>query len=327
MQYPTLYTKNGNTKVTDEMKGYNHNLRIGDGEFYDMKNMTSDHYPVLSPRQKRGIYAAPVSPQGMIAKDKLCYVDGKDFVIGTDHIDIGLSTDSNMCPKQLISMGAYVIIMPDKKWINTIAPEEHGDIEAQFVSTGAVTFTLCTISGESFDPIISPDQPSDPKNLDYWLDTSVEPNALRQYSESVGEWVSVATTYIKISSAGIGKNFEKHDGVSISGIQDASLQSLNSTIVIWDKADDYIIVNGLLNNVVSQSESITVARQMPIMDYLQSPVTDCGDAGTAPTETVKSSTRSTQANWVTLKTGTALWMSLQIATQSPAAQTDRLPER
>ena len=52
--------------MVDVFKGYNHNLRIGDGEFFDMKNMTSDHYPVLSPRGKRGLYASPNNPTGLI---------------------------------------------------------------------------------------------------------------------------------------------------------------------------------------------------------------------------------------------------------------------
>lgn len=33
--------------------GYNHNPIINDGEFYEMQNMTSDHYPLLAPRKKR----------------------------------------------------------------------------------------------------------------------------------------------------------------------------------------------------------------------------------------------------------------------------------
>lgn len=33
--------------------GYNHQLRIGDSEFFDMKNMTADNYPVLSSRGAR----------------------------------------------------------------------------------------------------------------------------------------------------------------------------------------------------------------------------------------------------------------------------------
>ena len=31
--------------MIDVFRGYNHNLRIGEGEFYDMKNLTSAGYP------------------------------------------------------------------------------------------------------------------------------------------------------------------------------------------------------------------------------------------------------------------------------------------
>ena len=31
------------TQVTDEFRGYNHNLKINDGEFFDMKNFTYDY--------------------------------------------------------------------------------------------------------------------------------------------------------------------------------------------------------------------------------------------------------------------------------------------
>lgn len=269
MQYPTLYTKSSSSQITDVMGGYNHNLRIGDGEFFNMKNMTSDLYPVLSPRGKRGVYATPASPQGMIAKDQLCYVDGTAFVIGQTRVEMGFSVEAEDCPKQMLSMGAYVLIMPDKKWINTIAPEEHGDIEAKFVSTGTVTFTLCTVTGETYkNPTVSPDEPGNPSNLDYWIDTSSTPHVLKQYSESSGMWVSIATTYVKISAAGIGKQFEQYDGVTISGVQDAQMQDLNADMVIWTKGDDYIVVAGLLDKVTTQTAAVTVTRQMPYMDHM-----------------------------------------------------------
>ena len=37
-------------------KGYNHNFRIDDSEFYDMQNLSSDEYPLLSVRPKRAKY-------------------------------------------------------------------------------------------------------------------------------------------------------------------------------------------------------------------------------------------------------------------------------
>ena len=50
MRYPKLTVQNVARQVVDVFGGYNRNLRIGDGEFFDMKNMTSDDYPVLSQR-------------------------------------------------------------------------------------------------------------------------------------------------------------------------------------------------------------------------------------------------------------------------------------
>ena len=40
MEYPTLYVKEKSRQMSDAFHGYNHNLRISDSEFYDMKNMT-----------------------------------------------------------------------------------------------------------------------------------------------------------------------------------------------------------------------------------------------------------------------------------------------
>ena len=56
MKYPVLQELATSRDMVDVFKGYNHNLRIGAGEFYDMTNLTSDDYPVLSPRHQRGVY-------------------------------------------------------------------------------------------------------------------------------------------------------------------------------------------------------------------------------------------------------------------------------
>ena len=83
MRYPKLQPVATSRKMVDQFRGYNHNIRIGDGEMYDMRNLTSDYFPVLSPRKRRGFYVKPASPQGLIAKEELCYVDGK-----SDWIDL-----------------------------------------------------------------------------------------------------------------------------------------------------------------------------------------------------------------------------------------------
>ena len=271
MRLPQLNELPTSRTMVDVFRGYNHNLRISDGEFFNMKNLTSDSYPVLSPRGPRGVYAKPASPQGMIAKEKICYVDGEDFVIGDDRYPMELSTEEKDCPKRLTSMGAFVIIMPDKKYINTVDPADRGDIEASVTTSGEVTFAMCRVDGSTYeDHIIQDTAPENPTNTTLWLDTSSTPHALKQWSESSGMWVSIATTYVKIQSAGIGKPFELYDGITLSGLSDISEQiaALEGAAIVWDKGDDYIVVVGILDEAKTVTAPVTVKRTMPIMDYV-----------------------------------------------------------
>ena len=81
-------------------------------------------------------------------------------------------------------------------------------------------------------------------------------------------WVSIATTYVKISCTGIGKAFEKYDGIEISGLVDTKVASLEGAAVVWEKGDDYIVVVGILDEVVDVETPITISRKMPIMDFV-----------------------------------------------------------
>lgn len=268
MKYPTLKAPSGRREMLDTFKGYNHNLRIADGEFYDMENMTSSYYPLLSPRGKRGVYASPAAPMGLIAKDSLCYVDGESFVVNGYPVDMDLNDE----PKQLVSMGAYVVIMPDKKYINTLDLTDFGSLDASFTTTAEVTFELCTVDGEAYtDVTVADTEPEEPENLALWIDTSSTPHSLKKYSATSGMWVSIAATYIKISSLGIGKAFAQYDGVTISGVMGESLQDLNATMVIWACGDDYIVVTGILDAVTTQTAddgAVTVERKMPAVDFV-----------------------------------------------------------
>ena len=267
MKYPFLSELNTTRELIDVFRGYNHNLRIGDGEFYEMTNLSSNDYPILSPRPLRGIYATPSAPQGMIAKDALCYVDGGDFFINEKRIPMGLTIDD--APKTLISMGAYVIIMPDKQYINTANINDHDYIEKYVLTTGTVTFSLCQADGNAYsDVAIQDTEPESPKNFDYWLDTSSVPNGLKQYSSTSKMWVSIATTYIKIAATGIGEPFNEGDGVTISGVTDAALSDLNTTMIIQAKGDNYIVVKGIINKVITQDTPVCVSRWMPDFDFL-----------------------------------------------------------
>ena len=288
MKYPTLYTKESGRQMVDVFKGYNHNLRIGDGEFFDMKNMTSDYYPVLSPRGKRGVYASPANPTGLIAKDSLCYVDGSKFVINEYPVEMGLNDD----PKQLISMGAYVIIMPDKMYINTKDLTDFGRIEAAYPGVAGMavtaTYEMCKVDGTAYEETTkSPTAPENPANMQLWIDTSSVPHVLKQYSETQAMWQQIATTYVKISAPNIAAKFSLYDAVTITGIpeQIQQLQELNGQVCpLWavyrDPGDtseenpraegtyDYVVIVGILDEAVTAASNLRLERTMPNMDFV-----------------------------------------------------------
>lgn len=278
MRFPSLTVLPTSRSVIEAWMGYNRNPRIGDGELFDMENLSSDRFPILAPRKPRGVYAAPTGCTGLIAKDTLCYTDGNCFVMDGYRLDMGLDSRE----KSLVSMGAYVIILPDKKYVNTADLTDWGNIEASFVSTQTVSFTLCTLDGAPVSPDYSqPETPESPADGALWLDTGSAPAALRQWSESTGLWAAVPTTYVKITSANLGKAFEAGDGVSISGltgtlldaetgveIQNPGLGELEGSFVIQARGDDYIVVIGLLESPAAIKSPVTVERRMPNMDFV-----------------------------------------------------------
>jgi hypothetical protein len=279
MYLPSLNEIKTNRDMVDVFGGYNHNLRISNGEFFDMKNLTSSYYPTLSPRGKRGTYYAPTSEagvQGIIAKDTLCWVDGRDFYINGYKIEMNLS-DS---PKTLTAMGAYVIIMPDKKWVNTLKTEADGDKWGYIENTvtvpselNEITFEMCRMDGSSIENVTSGDtSPANPNNLDYWIDTSGDTHSLKQWDATTAMWTSIATTYVKISSPGIGRGFSEGDGVTISGLKGAELpqdiQDIDGSFVIWNMAEDYIVIVGIISKTMSTTTPMTISRTMPELDYI-----------------------------------------------------------
>lgn len=270
MHFPTLSPRPRYQQTVDAFGGYNHQLRIGENEFYDMENCCADLWPVVAPRKKRGLYAENVTVQGMIAKDSLCYVDGRNFVIGSYAVDLGLSD----CPKQLVSMGAYVIILPDKIYFNTADFSDFGPIEAEVTFPDTmVHYFPCKLDGTEYTPdYIQPEAPAEPTNMQLWMDTSRDPHSLRQYSSAMGTWAAVDTTYVKIQAPGIGKAFRQYDGVTITGLENQDnlqLQSVCGNKVLYGVLEDALIIQGLMDvHMLTMNIPLTISRKMPAMDFV-----------------------------------------------------------
>lgn len=262
MYFPTLDRLKQKAVTLKTFAGLNKTGRTGGGEFCHMENLTSDGYPNLIPRSGRENYAKTPC-DGMIAKDGLCYVNQGCFVINGYSVDLGLTPGE----KQLVSMGAWVVIFPDKKYINTLNLNDHGNLEAYYTSSGTVQFSLCHADGTALENLAVSGEA--PEGADYWLDT--DQGILKQYSASLEDWVALDSTYVRISAQGIGKSFAVGDGVTVSGIAAGALQELNTTAPVLAREENYIVIPGILPGEVSQDPdqgAIFVSRTVPEMDFV-----------------------------------------------------------
>ena len=243
--FPQIPTTSKSIINTQQFLGLNRGLSIADGEMADMYGLTSDNYPVLSSAPSRGLktwaYDENVShkaefesePSGILGTDRLivCHED-KVYMDGVE-MPLTLSAAEHMKPKHLVAMGAYVCIWPDKKYFNTTNPDDCGDMGMKW--TGAegtgITAMMCRKDGTNYDTesiTVSATAPEEPADRQFWLDTSGDKDVLKQYSTLNGDWVQVATTYIKIQAEGIGKDIKEDDVVHLSGVRASSEGSVGT---------------------------------------------------------------------------------------------------
>lgn len=142
--YPTIQETARSQQVTDTFGGYNHNLKIPEGEFYEIENLCGDDYPLLATRKQRNTLQAPAAEnlQAMVSKgDNLYYIAGYDPTTKTCGFyaeDEKVMDLARAGSKRFVSMGAYLLIWPDKVWYNT-ADGTHGNMEKMF-SAAAGTY-------------------------------------------------------------------------------------------------------------------------------------------------------------------------------------------
>ena len=269
MEFPRLTEMATTQEVTETFIGLDRNLRISPSAMNDMENLTSDYYPMLASRGKRSYVDVLEHPNGLLAKAKLLWVDytrlhygGEDI---TDHLTAkGIYlTDS---PKEMVSMGAYAIIMPDKIYINTSDLDDCGRIDADWVNEYPVTIQMCMEDGIEYSYTASATAPASPASGQRWLDTSGDRDQMMVWNATSSEWTAVESVYCKISCNGIGLQFKDDDGVDISGCCN---DALNGSHILYHVSDNAVITIGMIREqVVQEAGSLRIRRTMPDMDYI-----------------------------------------------------------
>lgn len=224
-----------------------------------MENLTSERYPALSTRVRRGRAASASAFGGFFRYDTPCFVDGSAVVVNGYRVEMGLG---DVRPKQIARMGAYAVILPDKKYLNLTDLTDHGEIEARVDITGTVRITPSDAEGNTFASLYtSSTAPTDTALT--WLDTSGDVPVLRRYSAATADWSALLTSHLRIAATGIGKPFSVGDGVRFSGFSD----ELDGTHVITARGDGFVVITGLMCKTTTLS-GVTLSREMPDMDFI-----------------------------------------------------------
>ena len=260
MYFPKLRAQAQQRAAVEQFGGLDRRVGHGAGCAENMENMWSGGYPALETRPRRGVMRQMTKPHGIVEKDGLFWVDGTALYVNGAKTELVLS-DSD---KQLVSMGAYLLIFPDKKYINTQKLTEYGSMENIQTSTGEVTFTLCYENGESVGSYVTGTYaPKEPGTGDLWMDTDRRVTVLRRYDG--GSWVEVTGICTKIAATGLGRGFQAGDGVTVSG---CGALELNGLHVLKAAADDWVLIPAMCRALDSQTAAVTVMRTIPEMDFV-----------------------------------------------------------
>lgn len=124
---PAMVNRDGIKKRTQvKFGGYDHREGAGDGTLWDMENLCGDRYPLLSVRPRRVEEGTVSSPQGIYAHNGLYWA--ADNGLYREGVRLGGLTDGE---KRFVSLGAYVLVFPDKAYYNTLT-QEFGNLEAEW---------------------------------------------------------------------------------------------------------------------------------------------------------------------------------------------------
>ncbi len=247
--------------------GFNKNIKIPENAFNDECNITGDFAPVFSPRNKRALFnVVGERLHGLFNKSSLVYINNGLLYYGGVAVS-GLSFPDIEIKRQFVSLGAKLLIFPDKVYLNTKNLNDYGSLEAEFTTASgcSVMFSLCRQDGTLYEVYAaSATPPENPKNNDLWLDTSVTPNELKQYSEYSEEFIIIGSTYIRISYPDISEAFNIYDGIIISGAEN---DVFNGSFTVWDKGKDYLVIEGVLSEALTQNTPLKIERKVPDMDF------------------------------------------------------------
>lgn len=257
------------TAITDVFYGYNHRLKIGDGESYDEQNLCSDLFPVMSPVRGNGDSIIQFDPDafhvmGVYALDDRIgvLIDGYRE-IGSPKLLNVYSTDGSPVASynvsdyvtdnsswNVLTMGAYIVFYPIGAGtgftINTVTLTTRKIGREVFyashinVYAATVDYQVCTL--------ISSAPPSSPNDGDLYINSTS--GLLYRYSAASNTWTWIADTYATMGFLlNAADLFRDGDSIHVVGME-GDFEWLNGDFTILKAGEPYATPGGTYQTVV-----------------------------------------------------------------------------
>lgn len=195
------------TRTINVFGGLNETEIISENEFQRMENITGDMLPGLATRKKRGnVIKKLKKPNALYWKNEMFYVDGTSAYYKNEKICEVTDTE-----KQIVGIGAYICIYPDKKIYNT-ATESVEEIESTFSQSGSMSVAPVS-SGSTFVKISCKGigkkfNSKDAVNITGFNKYSKQLNTIKIIQEKSND-------YIVVIAAGV-ESFNQSSGVKVT---------------------------------------------------------------------------------------------------------------
>lgn len=239
--------------------GLNHVFGATDGDIYDMKNMTSDHYPVLSTRTERKyIETMEGVTGGMITHgDNIVFIKDDGVYILRPKSEPRLMGNVVPGKKHLARFQDFVVVMPDKIYVNAVTKAdfedraelklavENGEIKAKKGDAFAVKDKDSddVFTGE-YDILYYNGQEFYQDTDDYWIEAGREYRNMQTTLKTRAEFIYNGTLYGEpaiantIYAPSLQNQFKVGDAVTISGCR--IMPENNITAIIREIDGSYL---------------------------------------------------------------------------------------
>ena len=273
MYYPRLKELDAKSETRRSFGGYTHISAVPDGSFYDMLNLSSDKFPSLSVRPKRGVWLHMNYDENGNMTDfdglriffgggitaaaeingKLCFAGEYSLYAGGLELENCTLTPPSGA-RSLVGFGRNIFVAPDGKYIEfTDSGTVIHSASASF--SGYTVISSAFLSGESAEEYFAYSSAA-PAEGD--KKAAYEGGRSYLFTYSAGAWLRGEQIYRRLAAEGIENGFEKGDRVSVTGVNGGDFDIAKSeTGALYLDAPA-----GCTGNA-----DISVTKNMPLLDF------------------------------------------------------------